>query len=135
MKMIKPQYIAGLVAVAAFTTACSEKMPDVNEENCTQANIQQIEDGQVREEFSDKCFDFRIEQGKETASNLLEQSQNNAQEMLENSQEAAESAYDSSVEALEDGADAAGDAWQDGVDAVQDGANEAADEIDSATNN
>lgn len=134
MKMIKPQYIAGLVAVAAFTTACSEKMPKVNEENCTQASIQQIEDNKVREEFSDQCFDFRIEQGKEKASNLLEQSQEKAKAMYEDGKDAAKDAYDSTAEAMEDGADAVGDAWDDGVDAVQDGTDKAAKEMDEATN-
>lgn len=134
MDMIKPKYIAGLLAVAAFTTACSEKMPEVNEENCTQASIQQIEDSQAREEFSDQCFDFRIEQGKEKASNLLEQSQDTAQDMLEDSKQAASDAYDSTAEAMKDGAEAAGDAWEDGVDAVQEGADEAADEMNAATN-
>ncbi|CUB03334.1 entry exclusion lipoprotein TrbK [Marinomonas fungiae] len=134
MNMTKPKYIAGLLAVAALTTACSEKMPNVSEENCTQTNIQKIEDSQIREKFSDQCFDFRIEQGKEKASNLLEQGQESAEEMLENGKEAAADAYDSTTDAMKDGADAVNDAWDDGVDAVQDGADEAADKMDAATN-
>lgn len=122
MDTIKSKYIVGLLAVAALTTACSVKMPTVNQENCTQENIQKIEDSKVREDFSDQCFDFRIEQGKEKASSLLEQGQDKAEEL-----------YDDSADAMEDGADAVGDAWDDSVDAVEDGADAAADEIDDAT--
>lgn len=123
MSTIKPKYIAGLVLVAAFTTACSEKMPTVNDENCTQSSIQKIEDKQMREEFSEQCFDYKIEQGKETANNLLD-----------DSADAAEEAYDNTAEAMEDGADAVGDAWDDSVDAIEDGANEAENEMEQTTN-
>lgn len=141
MNMIKPQYIAGLLAVAAFTTACSEKMPDVNEENCTQASIQQIEDSKIRSQFSDKCFDLRMEQAEEKASSLLDQSQDSTQQLLDDSKEAAADAYESTADAMQDSAEALGDAWeegvdavQEGVDAVQEGANKAAEELDAATN-
>ncbi|MBM6550041.1 entry exclusion lipoprotein TrbK [Marinomonas ostreistagni] len=123
MDKFKLKYIAGLFAVAAFTTACSEQMPEVNDENCTQANIQQIEDSQAREEFSDQCFDYQIEQGKEAA-----------QELMDDSADAAEDAYDNTADAMEDGADAVGDAWDDSVDAIEEGADEAEDEVDQATN-
>lgn len=122
MDIKTPKYIAGLIMVAAFTTACSEKMPTVNDENCTQANIQKIEDSQTREEFSDQCFDYQIEQGKKRAANLLEEGEDKAKEL-----------YDDGEDAVKDGADAVGDAWDDGVDAVEDGAEEAGDEIEQAT--
>ena len=134
MKNIKPIYIAGFMAVAAFTTACSEKMPTVNEENCTQESIQQIDDLKIREDFSDQCFDYRIEQGKEKASNLLQNGQDKAKALYEDSKDAAGEAYDETAEAMEDGADAVGDAWEDGVDAIKDGANDAETEVENATN-
>ncbi|MBJ7552520.1 entry exclusion lipoprotein TrbK [Marinomonas ostreistagni] len=123
MKNIKPIYIAGFMAVAALTTACSEKMPAVNDENCTQDSIQQIDDLKIREDFSDQCFDYRIEQGKEKAKTLYE-----------DGKDAVGEAYDETAEAMENGADAVGDAWEDGVDAIKDGANNAETEVENATN-
>lgn len=134
MDTFKLKYIAGLFAVAAFTTACSEQMPEVNDENCTQSNIQQIEDSQAREEFSDQCFDYQIEQGKETAEELMDDSANAAEDAYDTTAEAAEDAYDNTADAMEDGADAVGDAWDDSVDAIEEGADEAEDEVDQATN-
>lgn len=134
MSTIKPKYIAGLALVAAFTTACSEKMPTVNDENCTQSSIQKIEDNQMREEFSEQCFDYKIEQGKETANNLLEDSQDAAEDAYDNTAEAVEDGYDNTANAMEEGADAVGDAWDDSVDAVEDGADEAEQEMDQAAN-
>ncbi|WP_067099183.1 entry exclusion lipoprotein TrbK [Marinomonas atlantica] len=133
MNTIKSKYIIGLMAVAAFTTACSEKIPTVNQENCTKANIQQIEDSKVREDFSDQCFDFRIEQGKEKASSLLEQGKDKTEELYDDSADAMEDAYDSTTDAMEDGAEAVGDAWDESVDAVENSADEVADEIDDST--
>lgn len=128
MDTIKPKYIVGLLAVAALTTACSEKMPIVSEENCKQENIQQIEDDQIREKFSDQCFDYRVEQGKEKASSLLEQSQEKSEELYEEGTDAAKKAYDSTTDAMEDAADAVNEAWDD----AKDSANETMDKINDA---
>lgn len=39
-----------------FVSACSEKMPEVNDENCKRENIAKIKDDFARANFSDKCF-------------------------------------------------------------------------------
>ncbi|MCH7305288.1 entry exclusion lipoprotein TrbK [Acinetobacter sp. Ac_3412] len=39
-----------------FVSACSEKMPEVNDENCKPENIRKIEDGANRADFGSKCF-------------------------------------------------------------------------------
>ena len=92
--------------VAAFTTACSEKMPKVNDQNCTQTSINQIEDNQVRDKFSNECFDYRMEQSKEKASDLMEQGADKAEEMYDSAADTAEEMYDDTAEAMEDGAEA-----------------------------
>ncbi len=127
MNTIKPKYLVGLMMVAAFTTACSEKMPQVNDQNCTQTSINQIEDSETRDKFSDECFDYRMEQGKEKASNLMEQGEDKAEEMYDNGVDAAEDMYDSAADTAEDMYDDTADAMEDGADAVE-------DEMDSATN-
>lgn len=41
-----------------FVSACSEKMPEVNDENCKRENIAKIKDDFARANFSDKCFSY-----------------------------------------------------------------------------
>ena len=102
MDFIKPKYIVGLALAATLTTACSEKMPTVNEENCTQANISHIKDSKIRSEFSDSCFDYKMEQSKEKASDLMEQSADKAEELYEDGKDATQELYEDSKESLEE---------------------------------
>ncbi|MDC4516604.1 entry exclusion lipoprotein TrbK [Acinetobacter baumannii] len=49
----------GILAIICSSTlflACSEKIPEVNDENCKSENIEKIKDDTLRAEFSTKCF-------------------------------------------------------------------------------
>lgn len=53
---MKKEGMLVLLFGAFFLSACSEKMPEVNDENCKIENINSIKDDAIRAAFSSKCF-------------------------------------------------------------------------------